>query len=132
MVRYEHVSSCNLYKVIFKLLDKITEILVSNGSHFLLFIAWPFGTESQRGSQPLLWSSHIIPWFWRDDLPLVQTMKLQRNFRGDILLTVLGLPVFPNIVPSRTCHVHRCQLLFPERLPIGETVINIWWWCYNW
>ena len=134
MVHYEHFYSCNLYKVNFKLIEKLPEILVSNvsnGSTLLLFLVCNFVNESQRGSQPLTWSYHITHWFWRGYLTLVQKIKIQIYVQGYVLLTVLDFPVFPNIAPSTTFHFHWCKVLFPEHLLSGSTIINSLWWCYN-
>ena len=119
---------------ILKLFDQLPKILVShisNGKPWLLFLVLTIGHESQKGSQPLTWSSHIISLFLIDDFPLVQTINLRRYFQDGVLLTVIDLPVFPTIAPSTNFHVHRCELLLPEFLPSGATMINIWWWCYN-
>ena len=102
-------------------------INVSNANTCLFFLDSPFGPEIQRGSHPLTWSSHIIPWSWRVDFLLLHKIRLQKNIQGDVLLAILGFPVFPNIVPSTTCHVYRCELLVPGRLLVGSTMINSWW-----
>ena len=119
---------------IIKLLVKTPDILVSNvsnGNPCHLFIFLTFGPKNQRRSHTLTWSSHIIPWLWRSKSPLVQKIKPQRNVQGDILFSIIDFPVFINIAPSKTCHVHWCGLIFPWRLPSGSTMINSWWWCYN-
>ena len=43
----------------------------------------------------------------------------------------LFISPFTNIAPYTTCHVHHCELLFPEHLSSETTMVNIWWWCYN-
>ena len=117
---------------ILKLLDQLTEILISNISNGnpCPFV-WNFGPDIHRSSQPLTLSSQIITWFWRVEFPLFQTINIQINAQGDLLLLVLNFPVFPNIAHSTTCHVHSFELLLKERLPSGSTMINSWWWCYK-
>ena len=61
---------------------------------------------------------------------LVKTNKFQRDVQGDVLFTILDLPVFHNIVMVTIFHVHRCELFLPKRLPSEANTIN-WWWCYN-
>ena len=90
-----------------------------------LFLVWTFGTESQRGSHPLTWYSHIVLWLRRGELPLVQTIKLRRYFQDNVFLTIIDLPIFPNIAPSTTFHVHWCELLFEQCIPNGATMINL-------
>ena len=119
---------------IFKPLEQLTEIMFSNvsdGKPYPLFLVLNFGPKGQRGNQPLTWYSHIILWLWICDLPIVKTIEIRRDFHDDVLITIIYIPVFTNISPSTTCHVHRCEHLFPERLPNGATMINSWWWCYN-
>ena len=130
MVHYEPVYSFNLDTVIFKFLDRLPKILVnnvSNGKPWTLFLVWNFGPEIQKGSHPLICSSHIIPWFWRVDFPLVHTINLIRDVKDDVLLSVLDIPVFPIIAPFTTFHVHRCELIFPEHHQSGTTIINSLW-----
>ena len=40
------------------------------------------------------------------------------------------LPCLPKLC-TLAFHVHWCEILFPECLPSGENMINIWWYCYN-
>ena len=47
------------------------------------------------------------------------------------MLAIIYLPVFPNILPSTTCHVYQCTIIFPERLMSEAIMINIVWWCYD-
>ena len=119
---------------ILKILEQLPGVLViniRNGKPFLLFIVLPCVPESQRGIHLLTWSSHMIFLLLKCEFPLVHTIKLRRYVQDNVFLTLLDIPLFTNIVPSTNFHVHRCELLFPERLLIGATVINIWWWCYN-
>ena len=56
LVHYEPVSYCNLDKVIFNILEKLPEILVSNvsnGAPCLLFLVWNFRTEIQIDSHAI-------------------------------------------------------------------------------
>ena len=127
MFYYEEVSLSwfivNLFtlvtyiRLIIKILEKIPEVLisnVSNGKPCLLFLIWPFGTEVQRGIQPLTGSSHIIILFWRGKFPLFQTIKIIRDFQDNVFLAILDLPVFPNIAPSTTCHFRQCGIFKPR------------------
>ena len=126
LVHYEPVSS--------KIVEQFPEILVSNVSNrnpWLLLLVWTFGYESHTGSQPLTWSSNRIPWFWISYLYFVQKIKLHHKIQGDVLLTILELPMFPIIVPSTTCHFHQRKIIFSKFLPMRETIINSWWWCYK-
>ena len=95
------------------------------------FIVWYFSPYIKIGSQHLTCYSHIIPWFWRCDFHIIQTIKLIRYVQDDVLLTALNIPMFTNIAPSTNFHFHWCKLQFPERLPSVATMINIWCWCYN-
>ena len=99
-----------------------------------MIFAWPPpGNESHRSSHNIYWSSHIILLSWRGGLPLLHKIKLQVNAQGDILLTVLDFLVFSKTATSTTFHVHWCEMLFPERLTSGATMINKrWGWnCYG-
>ena len=97
---------------------------------------WTFiGLDTHRGNQPLYRSSQIIFWLWRCDSHIVQTAKLRRDVQGDVLITILDLFVFPNITTTTKFYVHRCELskcelLLPERLTSGSTMINKRW-CHN-
>ena len=124
----------------FKVLDNLWNILHTdisdNMPRIFVFIWTSNGLETQRGNQPLYWYSQIIFWFWRCDFCIVHTAKFQRDVQGDVLLTILNLPMFPNILTSTIFHVHRCELTrcelsLPERLPRVATMINGRW-CYNW
>ena len=123
-----------LMRQILKLLNNIRNILksnISNAKLCLLKFLWPSnGLETQRGNQPLDWYSKIIFWFWRYYFHLVKTTKFQRDVQGDVLLTIIDLPLFPKIVMSTSFHVHRCEKFLPERLLSGATMINRQW-CYN-
>ena len=117
-----------------KLLEQLAQILLSNvinGKPCLLFLVWIFGPKSQRVSQPLTWSSHIIFLFWRCYFPIVHTINLIRDVQDGVLLAILDILSFPNIAPSTTFHVHRCKILLPEHLLIWATMINSYWWCHN-
>ena len=71
---------------------------ISNVIYCLFGFLWPSnGIETQIGNQPLSWSSQITFWLWRCDIHLVHNTKFQRDFQGDVLLAILGLPVFSNI-----------------------------------
>ena len=61
---------------------------------------------------------------------LVHMTKIQRYVQEDVLLTVLDLPVFPNIVTTTIINVHQYELFLPERLTIVATMINRRWY-YN-
>ena len=95
------------------------------------FIVWNFGTDIQISSQPLNWYYHTTISLLRGDLPLVHKIKLRRDIHYDVMLTIIDLPVFPNIESCTTCHVHQCEILNPERLLSVATMINSWWWRYN-
>ena len=49
-----------------------------------------------------------------------------------MLITIIDLPMLPNIAQTTVSHVHRlkqillltCELFLPERLPSGATMIN--------
>ena len=92
-------------------------------------------------NQPLSWSSQIIFLLWRCDSHLVQTAKLQQYVQNDVIITTLDVSVFPKISTTTIFHVNSCEitkseisltydLLLPECLPIGATMINRQWF-YN-
>ena len=98
---------------------------IINGMPCLFVFIWPYnGIETKRGNQPLSWYSQKIFWFWICDFHLVQTTKIQRYVQGDVLLTILDRPVFPNIVMTTIFYVRRCELFLPECLLSGTTMIN--------
>ena len=115
----------------FKLLNNIWKVLlpdISDGTPFLFVFVWPyFGLETNRGDQTLSWSFQFFFWIWICHFHLVQTVKFQWYFQGDILVTNLDLPVFPNITTTTNFHVHiqeqlflTCQFFLQERLPSGD------------
>ena len=119
---------------IFKLPEPLPKILSSNSCNtksLLLPIVWPFGTEIQTGYQTLTWYSHRIILLWRWDFPIFHTINLRIVVRKHLFLTILDIPVFPNIAPFTTCHVHRSNIFLTECLPCGSTTIKGWWCCYN-
>ena len=124
---WQHIPPVSWIRYIFKFfkyLHKISNRKIVCVNPFPLFIIWPlYVTYIQRGSWSITWSSPIIPWYWRCGFPLVQATNLQRNFQGSVLITVLHFLVFPHISESTTSHVHRCILLFPERIPNESTII---------
>ena len=117
-----------------KLLNDLRNILqadISNGIPCIFVFIWPSnGLETQRGNQPLYWSSQIIFWFWRLYFNLVQANKIWRDVQGDVLLNILDIHVFLNIDTTTIFHVHRCEHSLPGRLPSGSTMINRWC-CYK-
>ena len=123
-----------LIRQLLKLLNNLGNILqadISNGMPCLFLFLWPSnGIETHRGNQPLYWAPQISFWFWRCDFNLVQTSKIQRNVQGDLILTILDPPVFPNILNTTIFHIHWCELYLSERLPSGATMINRQW-CYK-
>ena len=94
-------------------------------------LVWNCGPDSYRGSPTLTWYYYIITWFWRCDFHIFQKIKLRIDVQDNVLLTVLGIPMFPYIAPSTTFHVRRYEILFVEFLLGGASMINSCWWCYN-
>ena len=78
------------------------------------FLVWPFCPEFHRGSQNITWYSHITLWFWRGEFTLFQTINIRRYVQDNVFLTILDLPVFPNIAPSTTCHFRQCGIFKPR------------------
>ena len=124
---------------LFKILDNILNILhtdIINGISYLFVFLWTYiGLETQRGNQPLSWSSLIIFWIWRCDFHLVQNTKFQRDFQSGELITILNLYVFTSIATNTISLVHGfeltyCEFFLPERLLSGANMINRHW-CYN-
>ena len=58
---------------------------------------------------------------------LVHITKLQRDGQDGVLLTVICIPVFPNIATTKTFHVHGCELFLPECLLSVDPMINRRW-----
>ena len=123
-----------LIKQILKFLNNLRNILntdFSNDKTCLFNMFWPSnGIETQRGNQPLTWSSQIIFWFSRCDFHIVQINKLQRYFEDDVLITVLDIPVFPNITTTIIFHAHLRVISLLEHLSSIATTINRRL-CYN-
>ena len=128
------LTHITLIRHILKLLNNLRNILntdFSNDKPCLFNIFWPSnGIETQRGNQPLTWSSQIIFWFSRCDFHIVQINKLQRYFEDDVLITVLDIPVFPNITTTIIFHAHLRVISLPEHLSSIATTINRRL-CYN-
>ena len=111
----------------FKYLPNFLKSNIVSGSPCLFIIIWPLsGTDSKRYIHPLTWSSHIIHWSWIVELPLVQTYKLQINPQGNVLLTILDLLVFLHIATPTSSRFYQCELLLPDFIPSGTTIINTW------
>ena len=131
--RYMFLPLCHitLIRQLPRLLNNLRNILqteISAGISWLFVFLWPFnGLETQRGNQPLSWSSLKILCFWWCDFYLVHNTKIQRDFQGDVLLTILDISVFPNIATTTIFHVHQCELFLPERLLSWGTMINRRW-----
>ena len=106
-----HISLTRLF---FKLIDNLWSILhtdIINGIPCLFVFLWPYiSLETQRGNQPLSWSSLIIFWLWRCDYHLVHAAKLQMYVQGDVLITILNLFVFTNISTTTIVYFHSCEL----------------------
>ena len=112
-------------------LRNILQIDISNGIHWLFLFLWPYNVlDTQRDNQHLSWSYQIIFWLWGNDFHLVHNTKIHIDVQVDVLLTIMNLPVFPNIVMTTNFHVCRCERFFLEHLMSGETMINRRW-CYN-
>ena len=122
-----------LIRQILKCFDNIWNILqtdISNVIPWLFVLIWPSDVlDNQRLNKPLSWSSQIIFWLWRCYFYIFQTNKIQKDIQGDVLLTILDLPLFPRIVPTAIFHVHRCELSIPESLTSGAIIINRRWCC---
>ena len=102
----------NFIRQLLKLFDNIWKILhtyIINFIPFPLISLWPYnGLATRRGNQPLSWSTQIIFRIWRCDFIFVHTTKFQQDVQGDVNLTILDLPVLPNISKNTLFHVHRC------------------------
>ena len=70
-------------------------------------------TSQENICQTLTLYSHIILWFLIVEFPLVHIIKFRIYVQCGVLLTILDIPVFTNISPSTTFHVHQCEILFP-------------------
>ena len=130
---------------IFKLFDFVGKVLhtdIYDGIPCLFIFCRPcLGLESKSGYQPLSWSLHFYFWLWRCGFHLVHIVKFLWDFQNlvhvqsDTLITILDLSMFPNIELTTVSYVHRhkqtliltCELLLPERLPSGATMINRQW-----
>ena len=129
----------------FKLFDFVGKVLhtdIPDGIPCLFIFCWPcFGLESHSSYQPLSWSLYLYFWLGRCGFHLVQIVKFLWDFQNlvhvqsDTLITILDLFMFPNIELATVSHVRRdkqillltCELLLPERLPSGATMINRRW-----
>ena len=111
-----HIS---LIRKILKFLNNIIKILKTDFIYVkpcLFNFLWPSnGIETRRYNETLSWSSQIIFWFWRCNLHLVHITKLQIYVQGDVILTILYIPVCPRIDMTTIFHVRLCGLK-----PVGE------------
>ena len=128
------IMHINLIRQLLKFLNELLNILhndIRNGITCLFVFLWPYnGIETQRGNQPLSWSTTILFWIWICDFHILQTNKIQRYVHGDVLLTIFDIPVFTNIATTAIFHVHQCEIFLSKCLPSGATMINRRW-CYN-
>ena len=87
-----------LIRQLLRFLNNLLDILhtdISNGIPCLFVILRPSNNlETQRGHQPLSWYSPMIFWFWIFYFYPLQSTKIQRDVQGDVILTVLDIPVF--------------------------------------
>ena len=81
------------------------------------------GLETQRGNQPLPWSSQIIFLQWRCDFHILQIITVQRDVQGDVLPTILDLYVF------LTLQQPKFSLLTCANFPSHNVfqVEQLWW-----
>ena len=54
----------------------------------------------------------FITLFCRGDFTLVQNPKIKINVQDNVMITILDIPVFPNVDPFKTFHVHQCEPIF--------------------
>ena len=93
-----------------KLLEQLPEIMfsdVSNDKYCLFLFLRILVLTSIEVVIPL----PGIP--MRGYFTIFQTINIRRYVQDNLLITIIDLPMFPNIVPSTHFHVHRCELLFP-------------------
>ena len=121
----------NLIRKILKLLNNLKNIRktdISNGKHlFCNFLWYSNGPETQKGNQPLYRCTKLIFWLWRCDFNPEQTTNIQKYVQGDVLLTIIDIPVFTKNVKTTILNVHRCELSLPECLPSVARMIIIPW-----
>ena len=100
MIAFNFLSNASLIRYISQLFNYFHKTLktnISSREFCLLFTFWHiYGPESYIGSHPLTRSSHIITWYWRGNLNLVQKSENHTNFQSDVILTVLDYLVFTN------------------------------------